>query len=70
MAGLEISKNSSQTAAPPQPEIALSGTCELIARVVSKPERIIKALDEPRLAGLHKLHESPGLTILNVVWVP
>ncbi len=49
---------------------SLRNVRELIARVVSKPERIIKALGEPRLAGLHKLHESPGLTVLNVVWGP
>jgi len=43
---------------------------ELIARAVSRPGEILKALGEPTKAGLHKLYESPGLTILNVVWGP
>lgn len=43
---------------------------EVVARAVSRPGEILKALGEPKRAGLHKLHESPGLTILNVVWGP
>ena|SRR5215475_13089294 len=43
---------------------------ELVARAVSKPGEILKALGQPKRSGLHKLHESPSLTILNVVWGP
>lgn len=43
---------------------------ELVARAVSKPTKLLKALGEPKKAGLHKLYESPNLTVLNVVWGP
>jgi predicted metal-dependent enzyme (double-stranded beta helix superfamily) len=43
---------------------------DVVARAVSRPDEILKALGEPKRAGLNKLHESPGLTILNVVWGP
>jgi predicted metal-dependent enzyme (double-stranded beta helix superfamily) len=43
---------------------------EVVARAVSRPGEILKALGEPKQAGLHKLYQSPGLTILNVVWAP
>jgi predicted metal-dependent enzyme (double-stranded beta helix superfamily) len=37
---------------------------------VADPASILKALGEPRCAGLHKLYQSRELTILNVVWAP
>lgn len=43
---------------------------ELVARAVSRPGEILKALGEPTKAGLHKLYEARDLTILNVVWGP
>src|SRR5262249_27848700 len=43
---------------------------EVVARAVSDPASVLKALGEPKLAGLHKLHHSDDLTILNVVWAP
>jgi predicted metal-dependent enzyme (double-stranded beta helix superfamily) len=43
---------------------------ELVARAVSRPREILKALGEPTKAGLHRLYEARGLTILNVVWGP
>lgn len=43
---------------------------EVMAGAVSDPASVLKALGEPRRAGLHKLYQSNELTILNVVWGP
>lgn len=43
---------------------------EVLARAVSDPASVLKALGEPRRAGLHKLYQSNELTVLNVVWAP
>jgi predicted metal-dependent enzyme (double-stranded beta helix superfamily) len=43
---------------------------QVLARTVAEPNRLIAGLGEPRTAGLHTLHHSPNLTILNVVWAP
>jgi len=43
---------------------------EVVARAVSDPASVLKGLGEPQCAGLHKLHQSDDLTILNVVWAP
>jgi len=44
--------------------------CEVVARAVADPTSVLKALGEPKRAGLHKLHQSSDLTVLNVVWAP
>ena len=43
---------------------------EVVARAVSEPSQVLKAIGEPTRAGLHKIHQSPELTILNLVWGP
>jgi predicted metal-dependent enzyme (double-stranded beta helix superfamily) len=43
---------------------------ELVARAVSEPASMLAALGEPKRGGLHKVHQSKDLTILNVVWAP
>ncbi|MEA2945594.1 MAG: hypothetical protein QOI40_924 [Alphaproteobacteria bacterium] len=43
---------------------------EVVARAVADPASMLKALGEPKRAGLHKLHHSPDLTVLNVVSAP
>ena len=43
---------------------------EVVARAVSDPSPVILALGEPTRAQLQRLHQSPELTILNVVWAP
>jgi len=43
---------------------------EVVARAVSDPNAVLKALGEPRRAGIQKLHHSPELTVLNVIWGP
>ena len=43
---------------------------EVLQRAVSNPNEIVKALGEPKEAGLATIHNSPALTILNVTWAP
>jgi predicted metal-dependent enzyme (double-stranded beta helix superfamily) len=43
---------------------------EIVARAVSQPGAILTALGEPALAGVHTLHKSDELTVLNLVWGP
>ena len=43
---------------------------DVVARAVSDPASMLNALGEPKCAGLHTLHRSDDLTILNVVWAP
>jgi predicted metal-dependent enzyme (double-stranded beta helix superfamily) len=43
---------------------------EVVARAVSEPASILRALGEPTRAEIQKLHHSPELTVLNVIWAP
>src|SRR5678816_4138109 len=43
---------------------------EIVARAVSEPGHILKALGEPRVSGIQTLYRSDTLTILNVLWGP
>ena len=43
---------------------------DVVSGAVSAPADILKALGEPRRAGLHVIARSAELTILNVVWGP
>ena len=43
---------------------------DVVARAVADPASVLKALGEPKRAGLHKLYQSADLTVLNVVWAP
>ncbi len=43
---------------------------EVVARAVSDPADLVRALGEPRRAGLNVLHRAPDLTVLNLVWGP
>jgi predicted metal-dependent enzyme (double-stranded beta helix superfamily) len=47
-----------------------SSICEVVARAVSTPAALIKALGEPRRAQIQTLYRSPELTVLNVIWAP
>lgn len=42
----------------------------VIAQAISSPAAVMAALGEPRRAELQKLHVSPDLTILNLIWAP
>jgi predicted metal-dependent enzyme (double-stranded beta helix superfamily) len=43
---------------------------EVVARAVSEPGAMLRCLGEPERGEIHKLHHSPELTILNVIWAP
>jgi len=43
---------------------------EIVARAVSNPADIIRALGEPGSAGIVPLYRAPDLTIINVPWQP
>ena len=43
---------------------------EVVARAVSKPGTLLKALGEPQRAEIQKLYCADDLTILNVIWAP
>ena len=43
---------------------------EAVARAVSEPAAVLRALGQPNRAQLQTLHRSPDLTILNVIWAP
>ena len=43
---------------------------ELVARAVSEPSALLRTLGEPTRAEIQKLHHSPELTVLNVIWAP
>jgi predicted metal-dependent enzyme (double-stranded beta helix superfamily) len=43
---------------------------DVVERAVADPASMLRALGEPKCAGLHTLYQSHDLTILNVVWAP
>lgn len=43
---------------------------EVVARAVSDPAAVLKALGEPQRAEMQRLYRSDDLTILNVIWAP
>lgn len=43
---------------------------ELVARAVSEPVHVVRALGEPQRAGVETLFRSTELTILNLCWGP
>ena len=43
---------------------------EVVARAVSEPAAVLKALGEPARAQLAPIFRSPELTVLNVIWAP
>jgi predicted metal-dependent enzyme (double-stranded beta helix superfamily) len=43
---------------------------DIVARAVSEPGGVLKALGEPRRAGAQVLYRAPQLTVFNLVWGP
>ncbi len=43
---------------------------EVVARAVSSPPEVLKAVGEPQRAGVQTVYRSPDLTILNLIWGP
>lgn len=50
-----------------QPQVAVR---EVVARAVSDPSAVLKALGEPWRAEMQTLYRADDLTILNVIWAP
>jgi predicted metal-dependent enzyme (double-stranded beta helix superfamily) len=51
-------------------ERSRQGMKEVVARAVSDPVSLLKALGEPDKAGVKVLHAAPDLTVINVAWGP
>src|SRR5215470_7688491 len=47
-----------------------SAVREVVARAVSNPAAVLKALGEPKKAEMQPLYRADDLTILNVIWAP
>ena len=43
---------------------------ELVARAVSEPAQVVRALGEPQRAGVETIYKADDLTILNLCWGP
>ena len=43
---------------------------EVVARAVSDPAALMRAIGEPAKAGVQVLHRSPELTVMNLLWSP
>ena len=43
---------------------------ELVTRAVSEPAQVVRALGEPKLAGVETIYRADDLTILNLCWGP
>jgi predicted metal-dependent enzyme (double-stranded beta helix superfamily) len=43
---------------------------DIVARAVSTPAEVFRALGEPREAGILTIHRSPDLTVLSIAWGP
>ncbi len=43
---------------------------DVVARAVSDPSAVVRALGEPDKAGVSVLHRSPELTVLTLAWSP
>jgi predicted metal-dependent enzyme (double-stranded beta helix superfamily) len=43
---------------------------EVVARAVSDPAALMRAIGEPDKAGVQVLHKSPDLTVMNLLWAP
>jgi predicted metal-dependent enzyme (double-stranded beta helix superfamily) len=56
--------------APLREQDAQEAMLELVARVMSEPEKIVQALGEPNRAGVNTLYKQDDLTVLNLCWGP
>ncbi|MGA8399362.1 MAG: hypothetical protein WB697_05705 [Stellaceae bacterium] len=43
---------------------------EIVARAVAEPQSVLKALGEPRVAGVEAIYRGDDLTIFSVIWAP
>ncbi len=52
------------------PERSRQPMKEVVARAVSDPAALMRAIGEPEKAGVQVLHKSPDLTVMNLLWGP
>jgi predicted metal-dependent enzyme (double-stranded beta helix superfamily) len=52
------------------PERSRQPMKEVVARAISDPAALIRAIGEPDKAGVQVLHKSPEITVLNLLWAP
>ncbi|MEM7748183.1 MAG: hypothetical protein AAF346_08015 [Pseudomonadota bacterium] len=43
---------------------------QVVAEAIAEPATLMSVLGEPSKGGVHKLHVSDDLTVLNLVWAP
>ena len=43
---------------------------DVLARAVSQPQSVVRALGEPKRAGIRPLYRDDGLSVFNIVWAP
>lgn len=51
-------------------ERSRQATRQVVARAVSDPVALTRAIGEPARGGLNVLHQSADLTVINLVWTP
>ena len=52
------------------PEKSRQPMKEVMARAVSDPSALMRAIGEPEKPGVQVLHKSPEITVLNLLWAP
>jgi predicted metal-dependent enzyme (double-stranded beta helix superfamily) len=52
------------------PERSRQPMKEVVARAVSDPAALMRAIGEPEKAGVQILHKAPDLTVMNLLWAP
>ena len=67
---LEIARFIDDCQAAVKESDAFRAVKELVARVVSEPAQVLRALGEPERSGVQTLYKANDLTILNVCWGP
>ena len=49
---------------------ALPAVRDIVARAVSEPGHVLRALGAPKRAGVHVLYRAADLTVFNLIWGP
>lgn len=52
------------------PERSRQPMKEVVARAISDPAALMRAIGEPDKAGVQVLHRSPEITVMNLLWAP
>ena len=52
------------------PERSRQPMKDVVARAVSDPAALMRAIGEPEKPGVQVLHKSPEITVMNLLWAP